>query len=119
MAWTREDTAASIMIFQHTVTSSGTSISSVSTTAGGNTGFIVQIDVAEGATDPGAWTLTLTDSLGVDMLDGQSAIPDNGILLTQADLGNGMAFVGPLTMAGSGLNNNSDIVLTVYCARFQ
>lgn len=118
MAWTSQKTDGAIMVFQLTATSSGTAIANT-LTEGPNTGFIVQISVADGSTDPGAWTMTLTDSHGVDMLDGQGSIPDNGILLTQADLGNGMAFVGPLTFSAADMNNNSDIVIVVYAARYQ
>lgn len=119
MPWTTETFDDAMMIWQLTATSSGTTIASTVTSGGPNTGFIVQIDVADGSTDPGAWAMVLTDALGVDMLDGQGAIPDNGVLLTQADLGNGMAFRGPLTFSASGMETDSDIVVTVYAARWQ
>lgn len=117
MAWT-EAVNDAIMVFQFTGTASGTTIAAT-VAAGTNTGFIVGIDVAEGSTDPGAWTLVLTDVYGTDMLDGQGSIPDNGIYLSQADLGNGIPFVGPLTLSGSGINTSGDVVVTIYVARYQ
>lgn len=87
-------------------------------------GFVTQCYIDHGATPPtDQWDLVVTDSYGVDMLNGQGANIDSTTdtkTITQVDLDNGMACSGKLTFSGTNGGVASGAVeIYLYIARYQ
>lgn len=117
ITWTEYHDRA-MMVVKATVAMEGTSETSSATTHS-YYGFVVQCFVDETDAPDDNYDITITDEFGVDVLNGKGQNLTADTTITQADLDNGMACSGKLTLAFAQGTSGKDVDVYLYIARYQ
>lgn len=122
MPWTREDVDQTMMVISQTITADASGDVAAVVTAHELFGMVVQIHTAAGGTAPtDLWDLTIVDDTGSDCTGGAGAnITSAGnphTFFQSADLENGVAVDGLLTMTAANMGNGGIATVTLYIVR--